>query len=436
MIFNTWTFGIFLLVFFSIYWWILKPEWRAIGLIIGSIIFYTSYFPAYTPLIIGLSLFVYGSGLLIENYRTKHPDSGLKNVFVILWLSITACVLVLGYFKYLKLIVSTINDLFSLSSLGKSFAIPQILVPLGLSFFIFEFIHYLVDCYHGRIKKPTIVQFLTFAMFFPTLVSGPIKRFQPFVKQLGEPLQFKPEFLTYGTKRIIIGLAKKILIADLIGCYALPLITFSKNSDIGTLTLWLTVYAYAIKIYFDFSGYSDIAIGCARLFGFEVPENFNKPYFKQNIGAFWHSWHMSLSSWLRDYIYMPIGQKLMPSIGRKAPLIMVAICQLVTMGVCGLWHGAYWNFVIWGLYHGMGLTIHKAYSDINMKIKRQKILTGKSRFLFDGNSSFRIAVDNIFLKSFYTLLTFHFVCVSWVFFVLNINDASKVISKMLFISNT
>jgi len=435
VIFNTWTFGIFLLVFFSIYWCVLKPERRAIGLIIGSIIFYTSYFPAYTPLIIGLSLFVYASGLLIEKFRTEHPTSGFKNAFVILWLSITACVLVLGYFKYLKLIVSTINDIFTLSSLNKSFAIPQILVPLGLSFFIFEFIHYLVDCYHGRIKKPTIVEFLTFAMFFPTLVSGPIKRFQPFVKQLREPLQFKTEFLTYGTKRIIIGLAKKILIADLIGCYALPLITFSKNPDISVLTLWLTVYAYAIKIYFDFSGYSDIAIGCARLFGFEVPENFNKPYIQQNIGAFWHCWHMSLSSWLRDYIYMPIGQKLMPSIGRKSPLMLVAICQLITMGICGLWHGAYWNFVIWGLYHGMGLTIHKAYSDINMKIKRQKILTGKSRLLFDDNSRLRIAVDNIFLKSFYTLLTFHFVCVGWVFFVLNINDASRVIGKMLFISN-
>ncbi|MGE5328851.1 MAG: MBOAT family O-acyltransferase [Deltaproteobacteria bacterium] len=434
MIFNTWTFGIFLFVFFLVYWFVLKPEWRSIGIVIGSIIFYTSYFPAYTPLIIVLSLFVYGSGLLIEKYRTEHGNPRIKDASVILWLSITGCVLVLGYFKYLKLILSTINDMFSLASLNKSFAIPQILVPLGLSFFIFEFIHYLVDCYHGRIKKPTLIEFLSFAMFFPTLVSGPIKRFQPFSKQLRQAPKFKPEFLTYGVKRIIIGLAKKILIADIIGFYALPLINFSKNPDVGTLALWLAAYAYAIKIYFDFSGYSDIAIGCARLLGFDVPENFNKPYLKQNIGAFWHSWHMSLSSWLRDYIYMPIGQKLMPTIGKKSPLLLAAICQFITMGICGLWHGAYWNFVVWGLFHGMGLTIHKAYSDMNIKIKRQKILTGKSRLLFDSNSKLRQNIDNILLKPFYTLLTFHFVCIGWVFFVLNINDSLKVISKMLFIS--
>lgn len=434
MIFNTWTFGLFLLLFFCIYWFVLKPEWRPAGLVIGGIIFYTNYFPAYTPLILGLSLFVYGSGILIQKYRLQHPCSGFKTPFVALWISVTTCILFLGYFKYLKLLISTLNDGFALCRLNKSFAVPQILVPLGLSFFIFEFIHYLVDCYHGRIKKPSLTEFLTFSMFFPTLVAGPIKRFQPFIKQLRENLQFKPEFLTSGTRRIIIGLAKKILVADLIGYYALPLINFSKNPGVGALTLWLATYAYAIKIYYDFSGYSDIAIGCSKLLGFEVPENFNKPYLKQNIGAFWHSWHMSLSSWLRDYIYMPVGQKLMPSIGKKSPLLLAAICQMITMGICGLWHGAYWNFLVWGLYHGAGLTIHKAYSDINMKIKRQKIITGTNKLLFDTNSKSRTSIENIFFKPFYIFLTFQFVSIGWVFFVLNIHDALRVLNKMLFLN--
>ena len=146
--------------------------------------------------------------------------------------------------------------------------------------------------------------------------------------------------------------------------YTVPLTNFSVNPNVSTASLWLGVYAYAIKIFFDFSGYSDIAIGCAKLFGYEVPENFNWPYLARNISEFWRRWHMSLSSWLREYLYMPIGKKLMPTVGKKSPFLLSAICQLITMGVCGLWHGAYWNFLIWGLYHGAGL-------DYSQRIFRQ-----------------------------------------------------------------
>lgn len=421
MIFNTWTFGLFLIIFLIIYWLILKPNLRPAGLLVASLIFYAWFAPSYILLVVLLSLFVYGSGALIQKFKGKHPDAKLKNPLVMLWLSITVCVLVLGYYKYLGLLIASFNRLLSLAPSGQSLAVPQILVPLGLSFFIFEFIHYLVDSYHGRTKSTTLLEFSIFSLFFPTLVSGPIKRFQPFMKQLRNKIVYRPEYLTEGFTRIITGLAKKLLIADLIGVYALPLTDFSKNPDVSTLVLWTGVYAYAIRIYFDFSGYSDIAIGCAKLLGFVVPENFDKPYLKQNIGEFWRSWHMSLTSWLRDYIYMPVGKKLMPLIGKKYPLLLAGICQLVTMGVSGLWHGAAWHFLIWGLFHGVGLTIHRIYSDLVSKYRRKKT-DNKAKLL------------NVVKRSFNTFITFQFVCIGWVFFVLNINDAVKVIYRLLFIS--
>lgn len=423
MIFNTWTFGFFLIIFLAIYWLLLKPGWRPVGLIIASIAFYAYFATAYILLIVLLALFVFASGSIIKKYKSSGKNIGFKNPFVLLWLSITVCVLVLGYYKYLGLLISSVNQLLGTSPADNSLAIPQVVVPLGLSFFIFEFIHYLVDSYHGRTKNVTLLEFCVFALFFPTMVSGPIKRFQPFVKQLRSSITYKPEYITDGFTRIITGLAKKLLIADIVGAYALPLTDFSKNPGVNTWVLWAGVYAYAIRIYFDFSGYSDIAIGCAKLLGFTIPENFNKPYLKRNIAEFWRNWHMSLTSWLTDYIYMPIGKKLMPIIGKKHPLLLATICQLATMGVSGIWHGAAWHFLIWGLFHGVGLTIHRIYSEYITKIKRKnKVIKIKSSNIY-----------NLLGRSLSTIFTFHFVCIGWVFFVLNLNDAIKVIYRLLFL---
>ena len=418
MIFNTWIFGLFLIGIFFIYWFALKPKWRYFGLLGAGLIFYTYFFPAYTILISLLSLFVYGSGLIIRKYKLHHTDATWKKPFICTWIAVVVCIFILGYYKYLKLLIFTINDIFKVSGYSKSFAIPEILVPLGLSFFIFEFIHYIIDTYHGRTIPVSLLEFGVFSLFFPTLVAGPIKRFQPFINQLRENKSFNPVFLSIGLKRILIGLGKKVLLADTASMFALPLTNYSINPNVSTVSLWLAVYAYAVKIYFDFSGYSDIAIGCAYLFGYEVPENFNRPYLSRNIGEFWKRWHMSLSSWLRDYLYMPVGKKLMLPIGKKHPFLLAAICQIVTMGVCGLWHGAYWNFLVWGLYHGAGLTTQKGYSDIITKIKHNGI-AGKIK---DGG---------IFGRIISTLVTFQFVCIGWVFFVLNIKDSFRVLARLL-----
>lgn len=430
MIFNTWIFGFFLLGVFCIYWFVLKPEWRPLGLLSAGILFYTYYFPAYMLLIGLLSLFVHISGVIIRKYRGLKEVPFWKSPIAIMWVSVVTCVLVLGYYKYLKLLISSINDVYKAAGSSKSFASPEILVPLGLSFFIFEFIHYLIDSYHGRTKPSSILEFGVFALFFPTLVAGPIKRFQPFITQLREKRQFNPDYLTQGLSRILSGLGKKVLIADFASMYASPLTNYSINPGVSTASLWLAVYAYAIKIFFDFSGYSDIAIGCAKLFGYEVPENFNWPYLARNISEFWRKWHMSLSSWLREYLYMPVGKKLMPVVGKKSPFLLSAVCQMITMGVCGLWHGAYWNFLIWGLYHGAGLTVHKAFSDNWTRVVGDRAKADNTSI----NLRFLSSLSGFAGRLFSTLITFQFVCIGWVFFVLNINDSISVLKKLFMIS--
>lgn len=431
MIFNTWTFGLFLILFLPAYWLILKPSWRPAGLLAAGLAFYAWFAPGYLPLIAAITVFTYFSGKLILRYRKERAASGFKNPVVLLWISVTACVLLLGYYKYLGMLADTLNGLLRAAGTNASIAVPQLLVPLGLSFFIFEFIHYLVDCYYGRTRGVSLLEFGVFAMFFPTLVSGPIKRFQPFIEQLRSKAEYSSDFLVPGARRILFGFAKKILIADIIGAFTGPLSNFSSGGDAGPAVLWLAAYAYAFKIYFDFSGYSDIAIGCARLFGFEVPENFNRPYLRQNIAEFWRCWHMSLTSWLKDYIYMPIGKKLMPVMGRRHPLLLAAICQMVTMGVSGLWHGASWSFLVWGLYHGAGMTVHRIFLDINTRIKRGRSTPETRELHTDKRAPAITALPAFLKKAAFTFLTFQFVTIGWVFFVLDIRSALKVIGRML-----
>ena len=226
-------------------------------------------------------------------------------------------------------------------------------LPLGISFFTFEFYHYAWDRKYGRTEAGTLGEYLAFILFFPTMVAGPIKRYQDFLPKLRtEPKDWTSDW-EYGITRILTGLAKKFAIADLLSAWTdhlnahdIPL------ADRRVLLLWL--FAYSIKIYADFSGYSDIAIGSARLFGIRVPENFDWPYGRRNIQRFWSCWHMSLTKWLTDYVFIPLAR--LP--WWRPPIYLVIIG---TMLVSGLWHGAGLNFIAWGLYHGILLVIHKMW---------------------------------------------------------------------------
>jgi alginate O-acetyltransferase complex protein AlgI len=263
-------------------------------------------------------------------------------------------VLGLIFYKYRALFLGSLSENLG-GSAGewlKTYAI-QPAMPLAISFFTFEFVHYLTDVYHGDgkpVRDP--FKFAIFCIFFPSIVSGPIKRFQPFLAQLEKGLE-RPaaERAALGLAQVLLGFFKKLIIAD----NATTLIhLLEKRTDLSFGPVCLLMALLSVRILFDFSGYSDIAIGLGRMIGLDLPRNFNFPYIARNITDFWHRWHMSLSSWIRQYIYIPLG-------GNRHGPARKFFNLLVTMFVCGLWHGASWHFGIWGIYHGVGLTLHNIW---------------------------------------------------------------------------
>jgi alginate O-acetyltransferase complex protein AlgI len=228
-------------------------------------------------------------------------------------------------------------------------------LPLGVSFFTFEFIHYAVDRLKGRTEAGTVGEYMSFILYFPTMVAGPIKRYQDFLPKVRNP---DTDILTnwrVGCTRIFSGLAKKFAVADVMTAFTNHL----NQADIAVAQRWvlpLWLLAYGVKIYFDFSGYSDIAIGSARLFGIRVPENFDWPYFRTNIASFWRHWHISLTRWLTDYVFIPLG-------GSRVRPVRIYANLLVTMLASGIWHGAGLNFLVWGAWHGVLLVLHRIWTD-------------------------------------------------------------------------
>ncbi|MEW6170142.1 MAG: MBOAT family O-acyltransferase [Candidatus Omnitrophota bacterium] len=400
MIFNTMTFGVFLVSVF-IFYWIVPKDWRKIFLIFASLVFYLYNQPKFFLLIVFLSLLTYLIAKIIFIIRQNNN----KFIFSqkIWWLlGIIILVFSLCYFKYARFFIGILNDILKLFHQTKQLPLPMLLAPLGISFFVFEFVHYLTDLYHDKIKKHGLVDFSLFAVFFPTLVSGPIKRFQPLLEQEKEINNFDFIYLNEGLRRIIIGFAKKIIIADTMTPFANLLLSPDGVSRGG---FWIATYAYAIKIYFDFAGYSDIAIGVARLFGYRVPENFNWPYLRSNISDFWKNWHMSLSSWIKDYLFIPLG-------GSRRPMPQVVFNLTLVMALCGLWHGPNYTFVVWGLWHGLGLGVYHFYKS---KRKEVNYVSWPKRIVA-------------------TVFTFHFVLIGWVFFASNtLSDAFFILSKMFFL---
>lgn len=299
---------------------------------------------------------------------------------------------ILCLFKYLEYAIGIFDMVF-----GKAFISPKITVPLAISFFTFEFVHYLIDMFKGKIEKHSFLDYIAFIFFFPTMVAGPIKRFQHFTPQLSN--QFEATYLTTGITRILIGIAKKIIIADTMNLWPLQITSTSKPIDI-----WIGVLAYTIKIYADFSAYSDIAIGSARCFGIVVPENFNYPYLARNISEFWKRWHISLSRWITDYIFIPLG-------GSRVALPLVLLNTIIAMGISGLWHGAATHFIIWGLYHGALLCILRLYT--LFVVNRYPILKSKVLGVFSWT------------------LTMVSVMFGWMLFVLPLSQVFTTVKLML-----
>jgi alginate O-acetyltransferase complex protein AlgI len=265
---------------------------------------------------------------------------------------IVQAVAILFLFKYLSFAVGTWNDVGGLLHLPPLRGIGRLLLPLGISFFTFEFIHFAADTYRGKIQRVPLGDYAAFILFFPSMVAGPIKRFQDFGPKL-RAARFDSRLAVQGVTRILAGLAKKHVLADTFALFAANLNgPHLYEATPRQIAGW--ILSYGMQIYFDFSAYSDIAIGSGYLFGIVIPENFDWPYLSRNITEFWRRWHISLSSWIRDYVYIPLG-------GSRLGERRTAVNLIVAFTISGIWHGAAYNFVVWGLWHGLLLAGHRVW---------------------------------------------------------------------------
>lgn len=320
---------IFLPVNLFLYFIIKNRTWRNWILILSSLFFYAWGEPVWITAMIFSGVFDYFNGLMVEKYH------GTKEAKFFVALSITGNLLLLGAFKYSGFFVENINALF-----GLSLNVPRISLPIGISFYTFQTISYVVDVYRGEVKaQRSPFKFMLFVSLFHQLVAGPIVRYSDIAAEI-EHREVTATGFSEGVNRFIIGLGKKVLIANTAGELALSFLG-TDYEKLPVAGAWLGILLYAFQIYFDFSGYSDMAIGLGRMYGFTYKENFNYPYISKSATEFWRRWHISLGSFFRDYLYIPLG-------GNRRNH---ARNLLVVWFLTGLWHGASWNFIIWGLYY-------------------------------------------------------------------------------------
>jgi alginate O-acetyltransferase complex protein AlgI len=386
MLFNSFTF-IFLFLPATLFGYLLIGAWRwrwgAAWLSAASLVFYSYWDPRYLPLLLISAVVNFFAGRVLaewspENLRWRH---------LFFALSIGFNLVVLGYFKYANFLVANVA-----AATGLELTIRKIVLPLGISFFTFTQIAFLADTYRGLAREPKFVHYLLFVTYFPHLIAGPILHHKEMMPQFARPetYRFNTANLVTGTVYFIIGLFKKVVLADGVAVYAAPVFdAAAKGQHFLMQDAWGGALAYTFQLYFDFSGYCDMAIGASLMFGIVLPLNFDSPYKSRSITEFWRRWHMTLSRFLRDYLYIPLG-------GNRKGRVRRYVNLFITMLLGGLWHGAGWTFVIWGGLHGLYLAINHAFT------------TARVRFGFDAPSRVGSAAS--------WLVTFLAVVVGWVFF--------------------
>lgn len=345
MLFNSLAYLIFLPLTWVVFWAIparRRLEW----MLIASYVFYASWSIPYAAMIFGLVVVNYVFGLILGRATDR------RRAFLTLFIALDLAVL--GIFKYFDFFVGSFAGAAN-AALGAQLDPPMLdwVLPLGISFFTFEFIHYLVDIYRGDVPVHSFTKFHVFTAFFPTQIAGPIKRFQQFVPSLASIGHFDIGLAKEGLWLIGRGLIKKVLLGDRIAPWVNEGVRAATDGAIGTTDAWMTMLAFALQVYFDFSGYTDIARGSAALFGFRIPINFNMPYLATSLADFWRRWHISLSTWLRDYVYFALGGS-----RRTTPIVMRNL--FLTMVIAGLWHGAAWHYAVFGAIWGVGLAVQHA----------------------------------------------------------------------------
>lgn len=334
MLFTSISFLYYFLPIVIILYFIVPKKFKNFILFLSSIFFYFCGEPIYTFLMIGEIFIAYVGARYLEKHRKKSILVSLLAIHIG----------ALGLFKYSDFTINNINQIF-----GSKIPLLKLALPIGISFYTFQIISYVVDVYRGKVKaQKSFLKLATYVSLFPQLIAGPIVRYETIEKELDNRTSNFENF-AYGVRRFVIGLGKKVLIANMLGelCDV-----FSTTNEKSILFYWIFAISYSLQIYFDFSAYSDMAIGLGRMFGFHFLENFNYPYISKSITEFWRRWHMSLSSWFRDYVYIPLGGN------RKETIILVRNIFIV-WALTGIWHGANWTFVIWGLMYGIMLIIEK-----------------------------------------------------------------------------
>ncbi len=351
MLFSSITFLYYFLPIVIILYFISPSKLRNTVILISSLVFYGFGEPRFLPLIIATILIGYGLGLLMETTKSKAAKNVLVAFLVVISLGI------LGYYKYTDFFISTVNGV-----LNKEIPLLHMALPIGISFYTFQMMSYVIDVYRGDVKaQKNIINLATYIIMFPQLIAGPIVRYKDIEVSLTSRVHSSQK-ISDGIRRFVIGLGKKVLIANTLG---MLVEAYKVTESPSVIYVWLYAMAASLQIYFDFSGYSDMAIGLGKLMGFEFPENFNYPYVSGSVTEFWRRWHMTLGQWFRDYLYIPLG-------GNRVSKLRWIFNIFVVWMATGLWHGASWNFVIWGLYFAVLLMLEKLF--LLNQLKKTKII--------------------------------------------------------------
>lgn len=343
MVFSSILFLFYFLPAILILYFLAPKKRRNLVLFVGSLFFYAWGEPVYVLLLVLSTVVNYFIGIAVEK-----AEPTPKKQKALLTLGIVVNLLVLVVFKYTNFLIGIVNTI-----LPKDIPLTRITLPIGISFFTFQTMSYIIDVYRKKAKaQKKYIDFGTYVALFPQLIAGPIVRYNSIDAQLSHRRETIEGF-TKGVKCFVCGLAKKVLIANNIGLLW-ESISSAPISEISVMSAWLGIVAYALQIYFDFSGYSDMAIGLGKMFGFEFEENFNYPYISKSITDFWHRWHISLSTWFKEYVYIPLG-------GNRVGKSRLYFNLLVTWTLTGVWHGAGFNFLAWGLYYAVILILEKTF---------------------------------------------------------------------------
>lgn len=403
MFFNSLDFAIFLPIVFLLYWFMPNKSKASQNfvLILASYYFYSCWDWRFLFLLVFSTLLDYFSAIQIENSKTRLQRKAW------LWICVSINIGFLGIFKYYNFFVSSFTDLLNGFGLHTSPLLLKIILPVGISFYTFHGLSYIIDIYYGRIKsEKNFIDYSLFVSYFPLLVAGPIERATHLLPQLKIKREFNFEKAKEGIYQIVWGLVKKVVIADTCANYANEI--FNHYNSMNTLSLILGAIYFAFQIYGDFSGYSDIALGTSKLFGIDLLKNFNYPYFSRDIAEFWRRWHISLTTWFRDYLYIPLG-------GSRGSRWLKVRNTFIIFLVSGFWHGANWTFIAWGF--------------INALYFLPLLLLNRNRNNID---EFKLGLNLSSMRIVFNILTtFLLTCFAWIFFrAKTIHDALFYIKRM------